>query len=148
MEYSCVQLNDLPDEVLMIIFKKLANIEILYSLVGVNKRLNKIVHDSVFTNHLTLTLSSSNGFVYSLPNSILNRLCLYILPKIHKKIKWLDLESLSMKRILLAANYPHLYGITLYNIQTETAIDLFTGKTFYFNSSNDRHIVNINQENS
>ncbi|CAF3425753.1 unnamed protein product [Rotaria sp. Silwood2] len=145
MEYSCIQLNDLPDEILMIIFKKLANMEILYSLVGVNKRLNKIVRDSDFTNHLTLTLSTSNGFVYSLPNSIVDRICLYILPEIHQKIKWLDLESLSMERILLAANYPNLYGISLYNIQTETAIGLFTGKIFYFNSSNDRHIKTINQ---
>ncbi|CAF4563734.1 unnamed protein product, partial [Rotaria magnacalcarata] len=32
MEYTCVQLNDLPDEVLMIILKKLANMEVLYSL--------------------------------------------------------------------------------------------------------------------
>jgi hypothetical protein len=38
MEYSRIQLNDLPDEILMIIFKKLANADVLYSLSGVNKR--------------------------------------------------------------------------------------------------------------
>jgi hypothetical protein len=48
MEYSCVQLNDLPDEILMIIFTKLANAEVLCSLLGVNKRLNKIAHGYVY----------------------------------------------------------------------------------------------------
>ncbi|CAF3437309.1 unnamed protein product [Rotaria sp. Silwood2] len=61
MEYSYIQLNDLPDEILMIIFKKLANVEVLYSLSGVNKRLNKIVHDSIFTNDLSFLMSTSNG---------------------------------------------------------------------------------------
>ncbi|CAF5084876.1 unnamed protein product, partial [Rotaria magnacalcarata] len=54
---------------------------------------------------------------------------LHILPEIHRKIKWLDLESRSMKYILLATPYPNLYGISLYNIQTETATDLFTDET-------------------
>ncbi|CAF4381930.1 unnamed protein product, partial [Rotaria sp. Silwood2] len=41
---------------------------------------------------------------------MLDRFCLQILPEIHYKIKWLDLESSSMERILLATNYPNLYG--------------------------------------
>ncbi|CAF3795494.1 unnamed protein product [Rotaria sp. Silwood1] len=85
MEYLCVQLNDLPDEILMIIFKKLANIEVLYSLANVNKRLNRIAQDSVFTNELALFLSTCNSFVYALPDPILDGLCSYILPKIHQK---------------------------------------------------------------
>ncbi|CAF5044746.1 unnamed protein product [Rotaria magnacalcarata] len=34
-----------------------------------------------------------------------------------------------MKYILLVTPYPNLYGISLYNIQTETVIDLFTDET-------------------
>ncbi|CAF2177364.1 unnamed protein product [Rotaria magnacalcarata] len=60
---------------------------------------------------------------------MLDRLCLHILPEIHQKIQWFDLESRSMKRILLTTPYPNLYGISLYNIQTETAIGLFTDET-------------------
>ncbi|CAF1085195.1 unnamed protein product [Rotaria magnacalcarata] len=97
MEYSCVQLYDLPDEILIIILKKIGYY--------------------------------GNGFVYPLPNSMLDRLCLHILPEIHQKIQWFDLESRSMKRILLTTPYPNLYGISLYNIQTETAIGLFTDET-------------------
>ncbi|CAF4209205.1 unnamed protein product [Rotaria magnacalcarata] len=99
MEYSCVQLYDLPDEILIIILKKIGYY--------------------------------GNGFVYPLPNSMLDRLCLHILPEIHQKIQWFDLESRSMKRILLATPYPNLYGISLYNIQTETAIGLFTVQMKY-----------------
>ena len=87
MEYSYVQLNDLPDEILMIIFKKLANMEILYSLVDVHKRLNRLAQDSVFTNNLAILISTSNGFVYSLLDPILHRFCSHILPEIHQKIK-------------------------------------------------------------
>ncbi|CAF3121985.1 unnamed protein product, partial [Rotaria sp. Silwood2] len=126
MEHSYIQLNDLPDEILIYIFKKLTNAEVLYSLSGVNKRLNKIIYDSVFTNDLSLMMSTSNGLVYSLSDLILDRFCSYILPSIHKKIQCLHLESLSMERILRGRNYPNLYGISLHNIQAKTAIDLFT----------------------
>jgi len=47
--YSCVQLNDLPDEILMIIFKKWSNIALIYSFIDINKRLNKKVYTSIFT---------------------------------------------------------------------------------------------------
>ncbi|CAF5041222.1 unnamed protein product, partial [Rotaria sp. Silwood1] len=37
---------------------------------------------------------------------ILDRFCLQILPEIHHNIKWLDLESSSMKHVLRTAHYP------------------------------------------
>jgi hypothetical protein len=61
MNPSYIRLNDLPNEILMIILKKLSNIEVLYSLIGVDKRLNKIAHESIFTNRLDL-LSTSKSF--------------------------------------------------------------------------------------
>ncbi|CAF1417233.1 unnamed protein product [Rotaria sordida] len=131
MEYSSVQLNDLSDKILIYILKNLSNIDVLYSLIGVNKRLNKIVCDSFFTNRLTLLKSSLNYCVLPLSDRILDRFCLQILPKIHDKIKWLDLESFSMERILLATNYPNLYGLGLYNIQEEKAIYLFNNESLF-----------------
>jgi hypothetical protein len=59
MKYSYIKLNDLPDEILMIIFKKFHYIDVLYSLIGVDKRLNTIVNDSIFTKYLTLMSFSS-----------------------------------------------------------------------------------------
>jgi hypothetical protein len=143
MEYSSVQLNDLPDEILMIIFKKMADAEVLYSSLGVNKQLNKIAHDSVFTKDLSLLMSTSDDLIYSLPDPILDRFCSYILPKINQNIEWLHLESQSMERILRSTNYPNLYGISLHNIQANTAIDRLTSNIFYFSSSNDRRIESI-----
>ena len=52
-EYLPVQLNDLPDEIILIILKKLDNVAVLYSLINVNKRLNKLVQDSDFTRGFT-----------------------------------------------------------------------------------------------
>ena len=133
MKYSSIQLNDLPDEILLIILKKLTNVEVLYSLIGVNKRFNKIVHDSIFTSNLTLIRRLSNDSIDPLPYPILDRFCLQILPEIHHKIKWLNIESSSMERILLSTNYPNLYGLGLYNIDIEKTKQLFTGKIFYLN---------------
>ncbi|CAF3996996.1 unnamed protein product [Rotaria sordida] len=128
MEYSSVQLNDLSDEILLIIFKNLNNIDLLYSLIGVNKRLNNIVHDSMFTSSLTLFNHSSYNNIYSLSDLMLDRFCFQILPSIHHKIKWIDVEISSMKRIL-CANYPILSGLGIYNIEKDTDLDIFTDET-------------------
>ncbi len=53
MEYSCVGLNDLPDEILLIISPKLKSTDILHSFEGVHQRLNKIIHDPNFLSRLT-----------------------------------------------------------------------------------------------
>ncbi|CAF3646356.1 unnamed protein product [Rotaria socialis] len=129
MEHSWVQLFDLPDEMLMIIFKKLENIDVLYSLWGINTRFDKILHDSIFTSSLTLLKCLSNCFICPLPDTILDRFCLQILSQICLKIKWLDIESSSMERILLATEYSNLCGLGIYNITEDVAIRLFIDKT-------------------
>ncbi|CAF4589421.1 unnamed protein product, partial [Rotaria sp. Silwood2] len=91
----------------------------------VNKRLNTIVRDPIFTSHLTLMRRFSDNFNYSLPDLILDRFCSQILPSICHNIKSLNIESSSMKRILHATNYPNLYGLGLYNIEIGTALSLF-----------------------
>ncbi|CAF1114229.1 unnamed protein product [Adineta steineri] len=123
MEYSFIQLNDLPDEILIIILKELNNIEVFYSLLGVNKRLDSIVLDPIFTRKLTIR-RSFNG-LNQLFDAVLDRFCLKILPKIHHKIKWIDVESLSLERILLLTNYPNLNGLGLYDLTAEKARDFF-----------------------
>jgi hypothetical protein len=128
MEHLSMKLNDLPDEILILILKKLHDVEVLYSLIGANKRLNRIAHDSTFTSHLTLYFL--NKCISPLPDPMLDRFCLQILPKIHHKIKWLNLESTSMERILLATNYPNLNGLGLYGIDVEKALSLCNGKLF------------------
>jgi hypothetical protein len=130
MAHSYGQLDDLPDEILLFILKELNNIEVLYSLMDINKRLNQITHDSIFTSHLSLLRHCPDHSIYPLTDSMLDRFCSKILPEIHYKIKWINFESSSVKRILLATNYPNLYGLGLYNLDQETAESLVTGKIF------------------
>ncbi|CAF3181904.1 unnamed protein product [Rotaria sp. Silwood2] len=117
MEHISIKINDLLDEILIIILEKLSNIEVLYSLIDINKRLNTIAHDSIFTSHLTL-ICFFNDFTDPLPD----RFCLQILSEIHYKVKWLDLESISMKCILLVSNYPNLYELDLYGTDIKKAV--------------------------
>ncbi|CAF1013573.1 unnamed protein product [Rotaria sp. Silwood1] len=83
------------------------------SFLCVNKRLNTKAHDSILTSHIKL-IYFWNDFTYPLPGLILDRFGLQILPEIYHKIKWLDLESISMESILLASHYSNLYKLDLH----------------------------------
>jgi hypothetical protein len=123
-----VKLTDILDEMLLLILNKLTNIQVLYSLIGVNIRLDKIASDPFFTKHLTFLTRSSNGFTNLFDNSMFNRFCSEILPRIHCKIKWLTLEPLCMERILLAADYSNLQVLSLFNVERETIVRFFGAK--------------------
>ncbi|CAF3296499.1 unnamed protein product [Rotaria socialis] len=109
----------------MIIFQELNQLDVLLSLADVSKRLDKIGHDRNFTSHVTLFESLSKSNIRSLPGRIVDRF-LEILPSIQDQIKWLNLETTYMERILLATDYPSLYGLGLYGIDIKNAISLFT----------------------
>lgn len=132
MKYSDAQLLDLPDEILMIIFNKLNNVEVLFSLMNVNVRLDKIVHDYTFTNQITLIeQNGATNLGSPLSDKILDRFCLKILPQIHEKIKWFKLETISMERILLAANnYPNLHQLDIFIMNKNIDMHLFISKVF------------------
>ncbi len=75
-------LFDLPNEIWFLILKKLDNMDVLYSLLGINNpRLNDLVQDKAFTSILNFVSMSSTDDICS----ILDRFCLDILPKIHSK---------------------------------------------------------------
>jgi hypothetical protein len=54
MNNSTVGIVDLPDELLLTIFKKLDNFDVLYSLMGVNKKLDSVACDINFTRSVDL----------------------------------------------------------------------------------------------
>lgn len=127
-----MKLNELADELLLIIFSNIDNVDVLFSLYGVNNRLNKIIRDSLFTRSLTFVECFSNKFINKFSESIiLNRFCLQILPEISVKIEWLYLEESFAKNILRAADYPNLFGLGLYNMNLQRARRLFTGKNSF-----------------
>jgi hypothetical protein len=122
MNRSDIHLLNLPDEIILIILKKLNNIDVLYSLVDIkNNRLDVLAQDKYFTNTLNLVLSDQ---------MIFDRFCIYILPRIHGNIKYLILESLALKSILLAGSYPNLKNLKLFKFGQDIALQFFKGKLF------------------
>ncbi|UJR23220.1 hypothetical protein I4U23_026239 [Adineta vaga] len=131
MKQSYIGLNELPDEILMIIFEKLSTFDVLYSLQNVNQRLNTIIYDSTFTNHLSFIKWLPNKFIDLLScHTILDRICQKILPKICDKVKRLDLHSSSMKHVLRAAHYPNIHCLSIYNINEDCIRSLFIDEEF------------------
>lgn len=124
-----IQLLDLPNEILLLILRRLGNIDVLYSLVNSgNQRLDTLAQDPVFTDNLNFTSISSNDDICPISDSTLNRFCFDILPRIQQCVKSLILESSSMDRILFAANYPNLTQLKLFNFNQEVFSRYFTGK--------------------
>jgi hypothetical protein len=126
MSRSDVHLLDLPDEILLIILKKLNNIDVLYSLLNINnERLNILAQEKTFSN--TLNFVSTDN-ISSINLCKLDRFCIDILPRIHYNVKCFILEPISMERILLAADYPNLTELKLFNFKREIALPYFTSK--------------------
>ncbi|CAF4381357.1 unnamed protein product [Rotaria sp. Silwood2] len=100
-----------------LILKKLDNIDVLYSLLNINnQRLEIIAQEQIFSDILNfVSISQSSDQITSLPSKILDRFCISILSRIHKNVKSLILESVSMKYILRAGNYPNLTQLKLFN---------------------------------
>jgi hypothetical protein len=120
MDRSNIHLLDLPDEILLIILKKLDNIDVLYSLLNIeNNRLDILAQDKLFTNTLNLVLSDE---------IIFERFCRHILPRIHGNIKYLILESSAIKRILLAGSYPNLTNLKFFKFGQDIALQFFKSK--------------------
>ena len=131
MEHLSVELSDLPDEILIHIFQQLQNDEVLYSLLGVNQRLNRIVHDRIFTSDLCLLeCSPVDDDIIPLSDPIVNRFCSTILPEIGHQIETLYVERIWMERILRATNYSNLNDLNLFDIDVKLAAALFLRKIF------------------
>jgi hypothetical protein len=133
MSRSNVHLLDLPSEVLLIILRKLNNINVLYSLLDMNNgRLDILAQEKTFTNIL--------NFVYIDNNiSLIDRFCIDILPRIEDNVKYFILEPVFMERILLATVYPNLTELKLFNFEQEIALKYFAGKYLTCTSSVKKH---------
>ncbi len=129
MNQSNVGLLDLPNEILLTILKKLDNIDVLYSLLDVdNQRLDTIAQENIFTNTLNFVSTTFTNDISSISDTIVHRFCINILPKIHHNVKSLIVDSVSMERILLAADYPNLTELKLFSFNGNIASRYFTGK--------------------
>ena len=112
-------LLDLPNEVLLIILSKLSSIDVLYSFMNINnRRLDMLVRQKTFSN--TLNFSSVDD------NSLIDRFSNDIFPEICHNVECFILEPIFMERFLLAAVYPNLTELKLFNFKQQVACKYFT----------------------
>ena len=128
MNFRHMNLLDLPSEILLLILKKLNNIDVLYSMFGIDHQHDILLTDNTFTNTLNFVLTTTNDDITPFPDGTINRFCKNILPKIDQSIKYLILDYLSMKIILQSANYPNLTQLKLFNFDDNIVEEYFNGK--------------------
>ncbi|CAF3627527.1 unnamed protein product [Adineta steineri] len=119
MNCRTAHLLDLSDEILLIILKKLESVDVLYSLLNVNNRLDQMAR----------SINNTKFLNFSMNNVQLNRFCCEILPQIHHNIVSLTLDIFSMERILLACEYPNLTVIVLTNFLPDILLQYLTDES-------------------
>ncbi|CAF4111412.1 unnamed protein product, partial [Adineta steineri] len=101
MNQPDIHLLDLPDEMLLTIFKNLDNTYVLYSFLSIgNNRLDTLLRDETLT--IDIDLTSINEI------TILYQVLLYILPRIHHNVQDLTFQSSLINRVFHAGIYPRL----------------------------------------
>lgn len=124
MYRSNVEFPSLPNEVLLMILKKLNNMDVLSSLFGVDvQRLDLFLQHETFSHSLDFTSKTIAA------DSIFDRFCIDILAKMNHCVRSLIVESGSMGRVLLAGDYLHLTQLQIFN---------FTGCDIEFNIDLDK----------
>jgi hypothetical protein len=131
MGKKTVHLLDLPDEIFLIIIKKLLAIDVLYSLFGINKRLDRIARSIVHSKFLDFSIISADAQFCAVDDTVLDRFCFEILPEIYQNLKVLIFDQLCMERILLACQYPNLRVINIINYQPSIVSGYLTGMSCF-----------------
>ncbi|CAF2018155.1 unnamed protein product [Rotaria magnacalcarata] len=122
MNRSSIHLLDLPDEILLIILKKLNNIDVLYSLLDINNgRLNILAQENTFINTVK--------FITIDDMCLIDRFCSDILPRIHQNVKCFIIDPVFMERILLATTYPNLNKLEIFHFQQQIVLNYFTDES-------------------
>lgn len=124
-------MDDFPDELLLKAFRKLTNIDGLYSLFAVNQRLTGIVRDAIFVSHLTFDEEIGKDFRHPLiSTAMLNRLCGDVLPQIASQVHRFDLQSSLVKKVFHAAHHPNLSFLGLSDVTEASLKRFFSGKIY------------------
>ena len=127
-----LNLLDLPNEVLLIIVEYLPVIDTLYSLVGINQRLDQLLWNPISTNTLNVTCLRPEMWperVYSLDERALATLCRTVLPRICHQISHLIVDQFSIEAVFRAREYPALHSLSLIDVDQFDAFHLFQSET-------------------
>ena len=103
---NCMNIFDLPDEMLCAILNKLSMVDVFYSLVDVNERFDRVALDSMCNHHVDLVLKRSIQYVPSTDAQIVDQICRKVLPRINSHVYKLSVEPLALNCVLGIANYP------------------------------------------
>ena len=122
------ELNDLPDELLLIILKRLSPIERLYSFAGVSHRFDALVASPSNTSGLELYDEPEKTKIQPLSEARLDRFCSTILPRIQHNIEALALHSSSVERILSACPYPIIHKLSIWFQDADVVLRCLEGK--------------------
>ncbi|UJR16281.1 hypothetical protein I4U23_003187 [Adineta vaga] len=126
MDCNLAHILNIPDEILLNIFTKFTNIDVLYSLVGIHEKFDRIAYDSKFTEIIDLTALLPDGSYGSLEDDIINRFYTVLLPRIHNNVKSLTVQASSFLNIISMNSYPNLHMLTLHNLGYNVASHIFT----------------------
>ncbi|CAF1401937.1 unnamed protein product, partial [Rotaria sp. Silwood1] len=95
-------------------------VDVLYSLVNVNERFDRLVLDPLYIRNLDITLKSSSDDTSSISDQVLDRICKKVLPRIHYYVNKLTVEPYSIEHLLLNVNfYPQLFSLSFINFKEE-----------------------------
>ena len=128
MSNRTLDLLDLPDEILLIIFNKLGSADVLYSLLNSTQRLDQIARGIDYTKSINFSIESSNGQFSAIDPDKAHRFCAELLPQIHHHIQSMTLETSNIERILLAAQFPNLHTLVLAGFSPAILLHYFTSK--------------------
>lgn len=121
----------LPDEILLMIMSKLCNVDVLYSLMDVCERLDRLARDLVHTRSIDLTETTSNDEIRPLSDKMLDRFCENLLPRIHQNIECLTVESSSIHRLFQSLDYPKLSKLVFPELDLESVSKYLNGKYYH-----------------
>jgi hypothetical protein len=130
---DCLNILDLPNEVLFSIIEKVNMVDVLYSFVDTAQRFNQLIFAPFYIHKLNLTsvkIKSCFDRTFSVDDQILHKICTNILPQIYDQINELIVEQCSMERILQTINYPALYSLTLIDFSEQKLLNYLSGNLF------------------
>lgn len=130
MSRSEMNILDLPNEILVMIFKNLHSADALYSLIDVNDRFASMVLDSLHIRRLDTVMLIRKYQVRrctSIVGETLSEICNKILPRFHERLNELVVDQHSMEHLLRVVPYSRLGLLSLLHFDEATLLRCLTG---------------------
>ena len=121
-----MNLLNLPDELLLCIFGKLSRPEVLYSLMDVHQRLDRILLHPSYLRALDFSMLWSES-QSTQQHHFDNRISQRIIPRIHQQVHELILNDIALQQVLHTFEFPQLRSLSLQLDRCETFVKCLKG---------------------